>query len=162
MIPTTFLHWAAGFLEGEGTFYTNQKNYRVSAPQVQLEPLERLLAALGGKINLRISRSGNSGPIFIWRIDGVAAIGLMMTLYPLMSPKRQGQIRRVLALWKTRQALTGNKHKCKYGHPLSGPNMERRPGDNARTCLTCRARRNRTNIGRLRIVRDPRQAELSA
>src|SRR5690349_1350424 len=56
------LAWAAGFLEGEGSFQRTGRpgkagSMLVSAPQVNAEPLMRLQTILGGRVGLR-SRKG--------------------------------------------------------------------------------------------------------
>ena len=120
------LAWAAGFLEGEGSFtiQSNGKHY-VQAPQVQREPLDRLRAMFGGSICFTSSR------IFRWRLCGPAAAGLMMTLYQWMSPRRREQIRRVLEAWRSRPTADRFRTLCRKGHPLTGPMGSRR-------CEPCR------------------------
>lgn len=68
------LGWAAGFLEGEGSF-TNGGSPCVSAGQVQREPLERLSALFGGRISQR-------APKGVWQqtnVDMDVAIGAFRT-----------------------------------------------------------------------------------
>jgi hypothetical protein len=103
MVDTNQLYWAAGFLEGEGTFgvyqYPHSKRgvqYAVAAEQVQREPLERLLKIFGGSINNGSTRSGRNR-IFRWRCSGERARGIAMTLYTLLSPRRQGQVQKMLS-----------------------------------------------------------------
>lgn len=89
------LYWVAGFLEGEGTFGHNKLpnghyGVRVVVGQVQREPLDRLARLLGGRIYWRGDR------IHQWVVTGGRARGVMLTLYPLMSPRRQTQIRAAL------------------------------------------------------------------
>jgi hypothetical protein len=96
--PTTAdLHWAAGFLEGEGFFgkASSGKGHRVVARQVQREPLERLLAFFGGSICL-VKPASMKRPIYDWTTSGARARGIMMTLFVLMSPRRKQQIRDAL------------------------------------------------------------------
>ena len=113
------LYWTAGFLEGEGSFFhslrVGVKKYSgtltITAPQVQREPLERLTRFFGGRLTLRTrSNVPNASPCFVWVLYGGQAAGLMMTLYPLMSPKRQGQIRTALKKWRSRGASFGSQH----------------------------------------------------
>src|SRR5262245_39184131 len=89
------LHWTAGFLEGEGYFYTPVRFPRtggieITATQVQREPLERLQLYWQGNIIWRDnSKYGrNKSAIFRWSLSGSSAAALMMMLYDLMSPKR--------------------------------------------------------------------------
>lgn len=94
------LEWAAGFLEGEGSFLYNHNRktlsngrkkdtgtQEVSATQVHTsEPLNKLQALFGGTVR------GED-----WRVTGPRARGVMMTLYPLVSSRRKEQIRRALS-----------------------------------------------------------------
>lgn len=92
------LYWAAGFLEGEGTFPPRKKSrdgIQVACGQVQREPLERLQAMFGG--NIRLSRrSSPRQDIYWWWVNGARARGVLLTLYGLMSPRRQWQFRMAL------------------------------------------------------------------
>ena len=98
-MTTNELYWAAGFIEGEGCFlYPPGGTQIVEVRQVQKEPLERLAhifnthgSVISGKRDSRIWR---------WTISGCKARGIMMTLYLLMSPKRQNKIREILQAWK--------------------------------------------------------------
>lgn len=84
------LEWAAGFIEGEGSF-PNMKHPRVCVTQKNLEPLQRLVRLFGGRIYSVKNRDWA-----IWQISGPRARGVMMTLYSLMSKRRRGQIRLML------------------------------------------------------------------
>jgi hypothetical protein len=118
------LYWAAGFLEGEGTFYAMARNgskgqpitaaCRVSASQVHTDPLVRLLVNFGGRIDyVDNSRQKNQGfhgespqNIYVWSCEGGRARGIAMTMYKLMSPKTQGRIYKML---KTGPATMDNR-----------------------------------------------------
>ena len=86
------LAWAAGFLEGEGSFGWNSGG-KIGAVQINQEPVQRMLALFGGA--LRIYRQ-QPRRIWEWYATGSRARGIAMTLYPWMSAKRQGQIRKVV------------------------------------------------------------------
>src|SRR5262245_673625 len=92
--------WAAGFLEGEGTFDGAAKGRgpRVIAWQVQKEPLERLQRLFGGSLRYfeRRNAPANHSPVYTWHLSGENARGCMMTIYVLMSPKRQVRIEEIL------------------------------------------------------------------
>ena len=99
-VTTRDLAWAAGFLEGEGSFRpTSNNGAEVKAVQVELEPLYRLLALFGGRIQPR-NAGRNSPPTWkqshVWIAYGARARGIAMTLYVMMSRRRQTQIRRLL------------------------------------------------------------------
>lgn len=104
------LQWAAGFLEGEGSFcrYANRTgsdrgegNQRVSASQKHRECLDRLSRLFGGRVN-SIEQKGHTvkgipyGLIHHWQVNGALARGVMMTLFGLLSGWRQAQIKRAL------------------------------------------------------------------
>ncbi len=104
MISTRDLEWAAGFLEGEGSFSStssiagntelDRKRYfhqRISAVQVNPDPLGRLKSLFGGNISLTAAR-GKSKEIFCWSVGGAKARGVMLTLYTLLSDRRKNQI----------------------------------------------------------------------
>lgn len=108
------LEWAAGFLEGEGSFgLTSPTRYgtrgqRVSCRQVQKEPVLKLQFLFGGSLCLvtPLTNKLSVRPIWDWTAYGKRARGLMMTLYSLMSEQRKHQIRVALQGKKTyRQTL---------------------------------------------------------
>ena len=87
--------WAAGFIEGEGHFRSRSQ---VTAVQVDVEPLNRLVALFGGSI-VPHTRAGNKHgwqASWTWRASGARARGIALTLYPLLSARRQTQIRGML------------------------------------------------------------------
>lgn len=89
--------WAAGFLEGEGSFHSVKRDYpgcvQVSAVQVNRQPLERLLAMFGGTIRTVKRRRAQWNQASVWVATGSRGRGIALTLYPLMSDKRKEQIR---------------------------------------------------------------------
>ncbi len=90
------LLWAAGFLEGEGSFMTcGYQSHQVTAAQVQREPLERLQASFGGAIRMSLRESPRQA-VYRWQCSGSRARGVMLTLYRFLSPRRQGQVRAAL------------------------------------------------------------------
>ena len=103
---TNELFWAAGFLEGEGSFSSvyHQGNSRsasfiVNASQKVMDTLVMLQCFFGGNIRL-VKRGANnflpSSEIYEWTVNGGRARGVAMTLYSLMSPRRKLQIRKML------------------------------------------------------------------
>ena len=91
-VRTSDIGWVAGFLEGEGSF---QRQSVVSAVQVNREPLERLEQLLGGRIWLRKTH-GARQPTYQWNVSGPRARGVMLTIFSLMSAKRQRQVHRAM------------------------------------------------------------------
>lgn len=99
---SSWLYWAAGFLEGEGWFTRGTNGSEtVGAKQVQREPLERLARMFGGSIDLREQGSGGGvqsrQPVHTWHVYGGRARGVMFTLFTMLSPKRREEIQRALA-----------------------------------------------------------------
>lgn len=113
MTPTIRdLYWAAGFLEGEGTFHVGNPrdtSGRVSACQKEPDTLYQLQRLFGGTVVYRSRTTTAFGvsSIYEWRLYGPRAFGVMQTLYSLMSPRRRGQIKAVITNtlskleWKT-------------------------------------------------------------
>ena len=129
MVTPRQLEWAAGFLEGEGSF-TVDSGVRVSAQQVQREPLERLKAMFGGRIRRITGRNCNG-----WQVSGMTAAGIMMTMYGLMSPRRKKQIAGSLFVWRSKPLPNNLKVACPRGHAYSGHNLLRVHG--RRRCRSC-------------------------
>lgn len=90
------LAWAAGFLEGEGHF---RPRSQITAVQVDMEPLNRLLALFGGSIRQHTKEGNEEGwrASHCWCASGARARGVALTLFPLMSVRRQNQIRGMIA-----------------------------------------------------------------
>ena len=95
--------WAAGFYEGEGSafFSDTARSHRIVINQVEREPLEKMKAHFGGHI-YRIPAHRMSKPSWRWVAYGARARGIMLTLYALLSQKRQAQLRKVIAEGKVR------------------------------------------------------------
>lgn len=89
---TTDLAWAAGFLEGEGSFQKSNGTQGVCASQVQRDPLERLQNLLGGQIYVVREADSRNQRVYRWAVSGARARGIMMTLFTFMSPRRREQI----------------------------------------------------------------------
>lgn len=142
MITTRQIEWTAGFLEGEGSFIFAGTSSMVAAVQVQMEPLLRLKAIFGGTICLQSKGIPPRQVSHRWAANGRLAVGLMMTLYQLMSPRRKGQIRVALARWRTLAAHPRYRTHCPSGHPYDETNTIRSPGKReCRTCKNATARR---------------------
>jgi hypothetical protein len=84
------LAWAAGFLEGEGHF-SAYKRASIEAGQKRPETLRHLQALFGGRVTKCKTRD-----LYLWRVYSTRARGVMLTLYGMMSRRRQAQIRAAL------------------------------------------------------------------
>ena len=90
------LHWAAGFMEGEGSFRQFNKTGNssgVEATNCDLEPLYKLQQFFGGRIRKKAMGPRNRQQPYSWAAYGVRARGIILTLYMLMSEKRKRQCR---------------------------------------------------------------------
>jgi len=92
------LAWAAGFLEGEGSFIRDGRIAAAQAGDQVPDPLIRLQQLFGGSITKREPRSDVLGKQrqWVWTVCGPRARGVMMTIYTFMSSRRKMQIRSVL------------------------------------------------------------------
>lgn len=129
------IEWAAGFLEGEGSFTSSSgsKGYptcRVQAGQVQKEPLEQLHRMFGGTLICRERKefmSPSNGKIYkansdwFWWCHQTRARGIMMTIYSLMSPRRQEQIRNCFSKWQRNGHATAWQRKREREAMIKNP-----------------------------------------
>jgi len=151
MITTTQIAWAAGFLEGEGSFDCANGTPRVSAAQVQREPLDRLSAMFGGRIWSKPPSGFSAQPIWTWVLPSRRSVQAMMTLFVLMSPRRQEQIERALRRWRAaRNMKAAGSNICRRGHIIEGANAQHLP---SRTFPRCRACANAAKRERRRLAR---------
>ena len=110
MFNTKAVHWLAGILEGEGCFMwvRNRGNWfgpRVVVKMTDLDVITRCLNVFGiGVIygpHGPYPSSPNSKPTYSWAVEKTTdAIGLMMTMYPLLLSRRQEKIRSILSQWQ--------------------------------------------------------------
>ena len=141
MIDVKELYWAAGFLEGEGWFGISAASPVISASQVQKEPLERLQKIFGGVISLRNNagvraRGTNSKDIWVWGVCGGKAIGVMLTLWTLLSEKRRHSIEKAVSAWRSRLRVMNRSLGLCYSHGRDFVRGSAAKG-NVR-CLKCR------------------------
>ncbi len=146
--------WAAGFLEGEGCFASGKNVHKdrvpsVTAAQVDIEPLEKLQRILGGYIRPG-SPVKNQSPYWNWGVYGRQAVGVMYTIYPLLSHRRQERIRVSVGWWSNRPVHVSLRRYCPTGHEYSDWNTYHavakegavRPhGTNNRMCRQCNRNR---------------------
>lgn len=127
MIDLRELYWAAGFLEGEGCFSRGTpkqpSGIQIRACQVNPEPLVRLQKCLGGAINgPHRGHRINQSPIYDLAAYSMRAAALMMTLFCLMSQKRQGQMRIAIEGWRKTKPRQDKRKFCPHGHPYDEAN----------------------------------------
>jgi hypothetical protein len=111
------LHWAAGFLEGEGSFCTTRGkrpdgrlraawDVKMDAGQNCVETLLRLQNIFGGYVYPKTKTCVSK-----WHLNGRTAVGAMMTLWTLMSKRRRKQIEQTIERWKSNQEPNGKNQK---------------------------------------------------
>jgi hypothetical protein len=159
MLAMIDLHWAAGFIEGEGTSNAKAQQRKndsggrglhnqwngtigyevcVTACQVEKGPLEKLSSLFGGNVRFYKSKRKNESDIHEWSVHGAIASGLMMTLWPLMGDKRKRQIEEALAKWRSVPPQKRNMHSllCVRGHSIENIGTKGR-------CKICRRIKHR-------------------
>ena len=153
MVSVKDIAWAAGFLEGEGSF-SLQKSLcpKVQASQKGSQPLERLRTMFGGKVYLRNQKyKGMPRPIYSWEIHGPTAAGIMMSIYGLMSCKRKDQIKHSVTQWMTTLVHPRYRIKCINGHSFNKSNTYY--GRKRRYCKQCERVRYVKKYARHRLKR---------
>jgi len=94
------LHWLAGILEGEGSFFP-ANNHNPNLPTVRLWMTDEDIVARVAHIwNLKYQsyqRNEKVKTAYIVLLSGKRAVELMQQLHPLMGIRRQGQIDKALA-----------------------------------------------------------------
>ncbi len=112
--------WAIGYLEGEGTFGTyctsRKRGYwapTIAVTSTDLENVERLRRILGGGIGGPYKSPGiGTKPIYHWMLHGRdRCTELFLKFRPHLSPRRQAQIDKALALLEAHPARRAKKEK---------------------------------------------------
>ena len=100
----TDIGYVAGLLEGEGTFGKHGGSIGLIVSMTDREPIEKIAALLKRPVYLgKFLPSGKQ--VYITSATGNNAAAWMMTIYPLMSPRRQAKIRTMLAVWKAQPGV---------------------------------------------------------
>ena len=98
-VPTPHdIIWAAGFFEGDGSCkpYRNGSTY-LTITQKDTWVLEKLRRLFGGSIGPHhIDKARPELNNSHWQLCGARARGFLMSVYELMSPRRQAQIQKAL------------------------------------------------------------------
>lgn len=104
---TPDIHWAAGLLEGEGSFgyypiAGGQCSPRLQVGMADLDVMERLRSLLGIKMLIHRRKANRlaTKPHYCMALSGKRAIGWMLTIYPLMGERRRAKIRDIVAKWR--------------------------------------------------------------
>ncbi len=151
MVSSLDIAWTAGFLEGEASFSLSGSSATIAVGQVQRDPIDRLIHLYGGSMYIRPPRGIARQPLHMWELAGIKGVGLMMTVFPLMSSSRRQKIKRVLSVWRAAPPQTKYRRACSKGHPFDADNTirERLPsGLFRRVCRACRNGWALVNSGR--------------
>jgi len=145
MVTKADIAWAAGFLEGEGSF-SARRGPKVTACQVDLEPLERLRSLFGGVMFKRKTPKGT--PAWVWAANGTRGAGVIFTVFPFLSQRRRSQAAAALTAWRSRPPPFKYRTHCRNGHQYTEAStmiVDRPGGKTWRRCRPCyRARYNGT------------------
>lgn len=145
------LAWAAGFFDGEGSFYggprggayrRGQWHINASVTNTDRQLLDRFREAVGiGIVCGPYELAGGRRPVYRWAIrspQGVQAVGAM--LWPWLGEYKRERWVYCLTNYRahrlpTAAALKRAQTHCKNNHPLSGPNC--RVTNRQRRCRAC-------------------------
>ena len=145
------LGWVAGFIEGEGYFGWAGTTPNIQVAQVQYWPLEKMKELCGGNISF-LKRKAIKGEIYYrWYIYGKGATELIKLIYPLLSPRRKEQAKKVYTR-RYKQINKPKPHKthCIHGHALTADNIIKTSrGD--KVCKVCHRKQNNECSARNKI-----------
>lgn len=120
MISQRDIGWAAGLLDGEGCFtLARSKTYRyprIVCNMTDKEPLDKLQQLFGGNVHT-IKRNVLYKQAWCWEVSGSRAVGIMLTLWSLLCPRRQAKIREIVTEWKSK--VPYRTAKCRKGHEFT-------------------------------------------
>ena len=110
MITDKEIAWAAGLIEGEGYLTWINGYPAIGVEMTDKDVIDRYAALFpaprGRKVMHRKNKNytpGSSSPrldSYRYEVQGGTAIGVMMTLYPLMGLRRQARIREMVLAWR--------------------------------------------------------------
>ena len=92
--------WAAGFFEGDGTcrrlVIGGTEDARIC--QKNREPLDKLRRLFGGSVVPQVDKRNSEWELWRWVVTGARARGFLMSIYELLSSRRQQQVRAALGI----------------------------------------------------------------
>lgn len=95
--------WAAGVLEGEGSFVRRSKNScAISCEMTDLDILVRLQGLFGGSIYEVRKRKDHWKDCWVWRLNGANAVPVMRAILPFMGVRRTARIESLLDSFQSR------------------------------------------------------------
>jgi hypothetical protein len=101
VVSETDIAWAAGLLEGEGSFLkkTKRKTILISCQMTDLDVLQRLKTIFGGSIYNTTKAKPHHKDAWSWCIFGTNAARVMELIKPYMLARRYIAIEEVLEPW---------------------------------------------------------------
>ena len=110
-IKDTELSWAAGLLEGEGSFSLVPSHgsaiLKITCAMSDLDTIERLARILGGNV-YSLTQRGNYKPMWSWSVQRRdVVVPLLRILQPMMGLRRQAKIEELLT-WHATNPITRN------------------------------------------------------
>lgn len=160
MVKISDLAWAAGLLEGEGSFgWINGYPY-VSIEMTDEDVIRRYAGLFPTRRGRKVMHRKNRNDPFsgnprkdTWRyeIQGPYAVGLMMSILPFMGTRRSQKIKSILVDWRVkhyRDTPGAHRHRgerqallthCKRGHSYLDPKNVYIKADGGRACRGCHA-----------------------
>lgn len=92
--------WVAGLLEGEGCFSSNKGQPCIQINMVDLDTIEKIRGIINPNIKICIIEKPNKQVQYKITVGGSLAIQWMMTIYSLMSKRRQMKIKETFDNWE--------------------------------------------------------------
>jgi len=139
MITSVQIAWLAGILEGEGSFKLNDNSANIQLNMTDEDTVKKVARLFNRQYseNRSPERVGHKRLYYV-NIMGTPAIEWMMTIYSLMSYRRQEKIREIITSWKEINTVKRDVFKC--GHPKIASNF--RYNGKYKICLICATARS--------------------
>lgn len=144
MITIKQIAWVAGILEGEGYFGYSGNTPRITVGMTDEDTIDKVSNIIGGSRYTEIPKDirTNNKTVFLAAVAGDTAIQWMMTIYSLMSSRRQAKIREILWNWSNKNTtgiyyVSGIPWCRVHNIPIIGTNIVFSNRNKVR-CNTCR------------------------
>lgn len=106
--------WAAGLIEGEGSFVLRGTTPSVRVTSTDFDVLERLQRGLGGNIWPITKRQKHWKNAWLWDVSGRSAIDCINNIHPYLLSRRKGQAEDVRSGWRKIEAARAKKVEERY------------------------------------------------
>lgn len=95
------VYWTAAMVDGEGWLGLRSGTPCIVVTNTDMEILEHLKRVWAGSIYENNKATLTRQTCYTWNVISNRAVGLMMTLYDLLTTRRQKKIREILAAWRS-------------------------------------------------------------